>query len=400
MNNSNEFEQIIKDKLNTFEYPYDNSAWAKFKNEIPGKSSFLGYAALISVATVLTLGIIWYFNSNDKQIIVCKNKVSKSENYTSTKISNNNETISNNISSTKENKVKVNDDNLLKSENVAILNSVQQNNVVVNSVDNKANNIINKQSKPNATFACDIYEGCKPLKVLFSPSEISDTIIYSWDFGDGSISTEKSPTHIYSKPGNYSVLLIVKYYKSETVVPNLRQNIIKVNETPISEFTSEINGYNVNFTNESVNSLKNKWIFTDTISNEETCSRNYYLNGSYLVKLIAINKLGCSDTVAKSIEIKIKHPIQFPKDFKPYSVGINSKFGPIVLNSQDYYFDFEVFNKTGQSIYQAKGNNVAWDGKNKFTGQISDEDMYFYKLKATDKFGNVDDIKGRFSLWK
>ena len=33
---------------------------------------------------------------------------------------------------------------------------------------------------------------------------------YNWDFGDGSNSTEKSPSHSYEKPGNYTIILDAK----------------------------------------------------------------------------------------------------------------------------------------------------------------------------------------------
>ena len=33
---------------------------------------------------------------------------------------------------------------------------------------------------------------------------------YRWDFGDGEVSSEASPTHVYAAPGNYVVTLSVK----------------------------------------------------------------------------------------------------------------------------------------------------------------------------------------------
>ena len=73
MNKSSEFEQIIKEKLNSFEYPYNNSGWKKFKNEIPGKNTFWGSAALISVVSIITIAIVWYFNTNEINNVICKN---------------------------------------------------------------------------------------------------------------------------------------------------------------------------------------------------------------------------------------------------------------------------------------------------------------------------------------
>ena len=277
---------------------------------------------------------------------------------------------------------------------------MQYNNFTINNVVPPIKSEIKKQGAPVASFVCDIYEGCQPLSVKFTPSEISDTIIYSWDFGDGTISTERTPSHIYSKRGKYSVLLMVKYFRSEPVISNLKQNVINVNELPVSNFVYQINGYSVNLVNQSENYQKNKWLFNDSTSTDENCSKNYYLNGKYIVKLVTTNNAGCSDTSSKVLEIKIKHPIFVASAFKPLTDGINSKIGPQILNEEDYYFEYEVFNKTGQNIYQAKGNNVDWDGKNKYTQQITDEDFYFYKLKVVDKYGNVDVIRGKFKLLK
>ncbi|MGN1393253.1 MAG: PKD domain-containing protein [Succinivibrionaceae bacterium] len=40
-------------------------------------------------------------------------------------------------------------------------------------------------------------------------SSNAETVVYEWDFGDGSKSSEKSPTHTYANAGNYKVVLSV-----------------------------------------------------------------------------------------------------------------------------------------------------------------------------------------------
>lgn len=52
--------------------------------------------------------------------------------------------------------------------------------------------------------------GCPGLEVIFTPTVVGGVTTYRWDFGDGTAaSTDSSPTHIYSNPGNYDVSLQV-----------------------------------------------------------------------------------------------------------------------------------------------------------------------------------------------
>lgn len=59
-----------------------------------------------------------------------------------------------------------------------------------------------------ANFTADVVAGCAaPLSVTFNNSSINAGS-FVWDFGDGTTSTEVSPTHTYTTLGNFSVQLI------------------------------------------------------------------------------------------------------------------------------------------------------------------------------------------------
>lgn len=406
MNNKGEFERIVGQKLESFEYSYDAASWKKFKKQIPGKSSFYGIAAALTVAIVTVVGLFWYFNSNDKS-----GNCSIINTITNSVIPN---------SFTLENEIKTNVNNVENKTNTPISNvvsvidnNVKNNDILVNVVEDQKENVnstkdpdfinpvnVTKAAKPNATFICRETEGCVPFTTKFVPVEISDSTIYSWDFGDGNISTEKMPNHTYKRAGNYSVLLIVKYFKSEAVISNMRQYLVKVNDTPTALFATETDNSVVSFTNASVNANSFKWVFNDSESFEENTEKTFTKNGKYSVKLIATNKSGCSDTINKNIDIKINHPLYIPNAFTPNIAGQNSTFGPIVENSEEYYFVFEIFSKTGQLVFSAKGNNVNWDGINKNNGQQAEVGVYLYKLKSIDKYGNVDERNGIINLLK
>jgi PKD repeat protein/murein DD-endopeptidase MepM/ murein hydrolase activator NlpD len=62
-----------------------------------------------------------------------------------------------------------------------------------------------------ASFSSDVQYGILPLTARFintsQTKSVSSQITYEWNFGDGSSSVEQSPTHVYTKPGEYAVIL-------------------------------------------------------------------------------------------------------------------------------------------------------------------------------------------------
>jgi len=62
---------------------------------------------------------------------------------------------------------------------------------------------------PCANFTTVTILGRVPFNVSFIDDSTGSPTSWSWNFGDGNTSTEKNPTHVYGKPGNYTVSLIV-----------------------------------------------------------------------------------------------------------------------------------------------------------------------------------------------
>jgi hypothetical protein len=62
---------------------------------------------------------------------------------------------------------------------------------------------------PLADFVADITSGNAPLTVQFMDQSIGSRTTYSWNFGDGSISSEQNPSHEYTTTGDFAVTLTV-----------------------------------------------------------------------------------------------------------------------------------------------------------------------------------------------
>jgi PKD repeat protein/predicted nucleotidyltransferase len=130
---------------------------------------------------------------------------------------------------------------------------------------------------------------------------------YAWDFGDGTPSVEKEPSHTFSASGIHNVKLIVT---SVTDIDTLIKPIM-VNPTPAPDFSTEgicedaeITIKNLTAT-AGINITIWKWEFgdglTDTVRNPG--SHIYINSGEYPISLTAKTADGCTDTEPKTINI-------------------------------------------------------------------------------------------------
>jgi PKD repeat protein len=63
--------------------------------------------------------------------------------------------------------------------------------------------------EPVAVFSAFPLSGVAPLSVNFTDGSTGSIDTWYWDFGDGDISSERNPTHVYEVQGTYSVSLTV-----------------------------------------------------------------------------------------------------------------------------------------------------------------------------------------------
>jgi hypothetical protein len=61
---------------------------------------------------------------------------------------------------------------------------------------------------PVAQFSAAPTSGLTPLSVAFTDQSSNGPTNWQWDFGDGGISTEQHPVHVYKTPGAFTVTLV------------------------------------------------------------------------------------------------------------------------------------------------------------------------------------------------
>ncbi|MBI5217892.1 MAG: PKD domain-containing protein [Bacteroidia bacterium] len=176
-------------------------------------------------------------------------------------------------------------------------------------------NFITAYQNPLADFQLSASPiGCAPYSLKFENTSVpgdAPLTYWAWDFGDGNISNEISPVHIYNFAGTFNVSLLITD-SNGCAGSALFENLIQIYK-PVSYFTgnttSSCSGeLTVSFTNLSEGSgvLSYNWNFGDsTVSAAEEPVHTYIAPGHYTVELITTDNYGCSDTLTRHDYIKI-----------------------------------------------------------------------------------------------
>jgi PKD repeat protein len=158
---------------------------------------------------------------------------------------------------------------------------------------------------PTAAFSGTPTSGDAPLTVQFTDESAAGTSPITgrlWDFGDASTSTAQNPSHIYTTPGTYTVVLSVSTADGDNTVT--KGSYIQVLTPPVAP-TAEFSGtpttgfapLTVNFTDLSTNGGRTitswSWTFGDGgTSTSQNPSHIYAAPGTYSVSLTATNSVG------------------------------------------------------------------------------------------------------------
>ena len=220
---------------------------------------------------------------------------------------------------------------------------------------------------PQALFIADKTSSCaQPLTVNFSnlSTGLKGTDQFTWNFGDGTTSSAKSPQKTYTDTGKYQVTLNIKSANGCITTLQLKNfiNITKV-KPGFTVFPSQIcqNG-SVMIQNTSKPSTLNyvcNWNFGDSTSGTGSkVSHKYTKSGSYDVKLnVSLPDGSCAETVTlkNAVNVLTKPLAKFTisdtilclpglqDTFIDKSVGSNSRIWYI----KEYSKFYQVSNKVG-----------------------------------------------------
>ncbi len=185
----------------------------------------------------------------------------------------------------------------------------------VNSDTQTKTNYISIWSLPEAALEIiGNISGCAPFNRQFVDSSVpgNGTLTnWKWDFGDGTLSNEQNPTHIYEFQNNYSVSITVtdEHGCSDIGFADSVISVYKPHASFIADYISACSPQqDVNFYNNSYGdgNLLYEWDFGDSnISYEQNPVHTYNTNGIFDISLTVTDKHSCTDTLLKEKYINL-----------------------------------------------------------------------------------------------
>jgi len=172
--------------------------------------------------------------------------------------------------------------------------------------DSTTQNIVIKDG-PIASFEYDKACNVDPVNFTNTSSEPAGaTVIYAWDFGDGSNSTQKNPSHNYSKLGSHTIVLTATADNgcTSSVTEDVRVLIQPVADFEVKDICSDELARFVNKT-EAAGNVSYMWYFADGDSSDHNAPTHKYPTATqaYAVKLVASVQDGCTDEITKTLNV-------------------------------------------------------------------------------------------------
>lgn len=199
---------------------------------------------------------------------------------------------------------------------------------------------------PKADFTVNPF--CETDSAFFiNTSQNAET--WLWKFGDGKISTDKSPKHFYHSSGTHNnVTLVAK--QSNGCADSITKPFVLI-QNPSSDFIYSINQNEATFTALLVGSTSYQWHFKngDSLSNWKVTYK-YKQTTTDRVCLKVTNAAGCYSETCKEVLITLGLTTDLKTfDFKIYP-NPSSKHFQIVLPENSKSNKLEIYTQLGQLV--------------------------------------------------
>jgi gliding motility-associated-like protein len=223
---------------------------------------------------------------------------------------------------------------------------------------------------PNPDFSYSDSIGCGMLNVVYTAAVYNTSWNYVWNFGNGASTQQVGQVgYQFTQQGCYDISLTVTNPQGCTATET-NFNVACVYESPVAVAGADPTEVTtleplVEFTNNSENASSYAWNFGDGTYGFgfEPIHLFPAEPADYVVSLVAMNEVGCTDTAYVSIHVEENLIYYVPNSFTPNDDEKNQVFLPII--SQGFKpgtYLLRIFNRWGELVFESKDPYTGWGG--------------------------------------
>jgi len=426
------FSELVKEKLNDFEVPYNDSHWSEMNEQLDqiqpqsGGSStgsvLTKYAIVTGIAAAIVVG---YFLLNPAEKIedltVDQAEIEKQISTESASgLSNMNELDNETDTRTNEEKdvISTQADDIAEIPSTESLKEKEDRfeSYSEGQIKEDAKEVVEKEvanlksAVPSARLDnmtlktnIEIETGaihCQGEAVQFKVDHVAEEAQYYWNFGDKGLTSRKmNPEHIFKRPGTFTVTLLVSKGEKDSYK---EISTVEIKPAPVAEIKwndKDITLFDPyqEFYAESDQQCSYLWVFNETEKidgeNAEFLIRE---KRAYDVKLIASLESGCKSEFHKSYQSDKGLTMVVEDAFTPINNdGLNDEFIPNELKSSNVEFTMIVKDQNGFEVFVTHDGNNAWNGRMNNTGNMLPSGLYYWIVQFKDIKGISHEQKGK-----
>lgn len=218
---------------------------------------------------------------------------------------------------------------------------------------------------------------------------------WAWNFGDGSLSSEQDPTHVFPNVGQAYLVTLVSGNQlgcKDTVSKTLDIPAVHVfagNDTVIVKNTSfQFNGSGA----QDYQWSPSTYLDDPNIRNPKA---TFPLIGYYTYVLQGTTSNGCTGYDSIRITVSDGPYLHIPNAFSPNGDGVNDFF-EILASGYKRLNYYKIYNRWGQEVFYSNNFKRGWDGT--FKGRDCEVGTYFWLLTAVDLDNKEVMLKGDVTL--
>jgi gliding motility-associated-like protein len=252
-----------------------------------------------------------------------------------------------------------------------------------------------------ASFTMDNQQICYPLPTKFTNlSQPAIPLTYDWNFGDGSSSASKDPSHDYknfSRTDDKSFTVKLTATSEYGCDSTITSNVI-IHPKPLADFnfphSVDCPPFTVQFTNGSIGTnLDYNWDFKNgNISNDMNPMETFYNTGSVIVQhdvtLIVTTDFNCTDTAFKPVQVYPAVDVDFEASewngCSPMQINLDGT----ATNENEYYWyiDTKVISNYEDPSYR-------------FINESTEDKAYNVRFKAVSINGCTSDTIKQITIY-